>query len=118
MEPSTARYDTVLPALQIGTHSLIFTLKLGSYGDRLCTRGETEAQKEEATSSRSSFEPRQPDSKIWTLYIFTVLTVPLRGINSPNEGLPRVAQWLRLRTPNAGGPGSIPDPGARSHMLQ
>ena len=91
MEPSTARHDTVLPALQIGTHLLIFTLKLGSYGDRLCTRGETEAQKEEATSSRSSFEPRQPGSKIWMVYIFTVLTVPLRGINSPNEGLPG---WL------------------------
>ena len=27
-----------------------------------------------------------------------------------------VAQWLRLRAPNAGGPGSIPDQGTRSHM--
>ena len=26
-----------------------------------------------------------------------------------------VAQWLRLCAPNAGGPGSIPYPGTRSH---
>ncbi|TEA25080.1 hypothetical protein DBR06_SOUSAS6010062, partial [Sousa chinensis] len=29
-----------------------------------------------------------------------------------------VVQWLRLRIPNAGGPGSIPGQGTRSHMLQ
>ncbi|TEA36668.1 hypothetical protein DBR06_SOUSAS310070, partial [Sousa chinensis] len=29
-----------------------------------------------------------------------------------------VVQWLRLHTPNAGGPGSIPGQGTRSHMLQ
>ena len=29
-----------------------------------------------------------------------------------------VAQWLRLCTPNAEGPGSIPGQGARSHRLQ
>ena len=27
-----------------------------------------------------------------------------------------VVQWIRLCTPNAGGPGSIPDQGTRSHM--
>ena len=27
-----------------------------------------------------------------------------------------VAQWIRLHTPNAGGPGSIPAQGTRSHM--
>ncbi|TEA34881.1 hypothetical protein DBR06_SOUSAS4310073, partial [Sousa chinensis] len=27
-----------------------------------------------------------------------------------------VAQWLRLYAPNAGGPGSIPGQGTRSHM--
>ena len=27
-----------------------------------------------------------------------------------------MAQWLRLRAPNAGGPGSIPGQGTRSHM--
>ena len=26
--------------------------------------------------------------------------------------------WLRLRAPNAGGPGSVPIQGTRSHMLQ
>ena len=27
-----------------------------------------------------------------------------------------VVQWVRLSTPNAGGPGSIPGRGTRSHM--
>ena len=27
-------------------------------------------------------------------------------------------QWLKLHAPNAGGPGSIPGQGTRSHMLQ
>ncbi|TEA30377.1 hypothetical protein DBR06_SOUSAS27510017, partial [Sousa chinensis] len=29
-----------------------------------------------------------------------------------------VVQWLRLRAPNAGCPGSIPGQGTRSHMPQ
>ncbi|TEA42215.1 hypothetical protein DBR06_SOUSAS6810144, partial [Sousa chinensis] len=29
-----------------------------------------------------------------------------------------VAQWVRLRAPSAGGPGSIPGQGTRSDMLQ
>ena len=29
-----------------------------------------------------------------------------------------LVQWLRLRTPNAGGPGSVPGQGTRSHMPQ
>ena len=29
-----------------------------------------------------------------------------------------VVQWVRLRIPNAGGPGSIPGQGARSHIPQ
>ena len=33
-------------------------------------------------------------------------------------GTSLVVQWLRLCTPNAGGPGSILDRGNRSHMLQ
>ena len=32
------------------------------------------------------------------------------------EGTSLVAQWLRLQAPNAGGPGSIPGQGTRSHM--
>ena len=34
------------------------------------------------------------------------------------SGTSLVVQWLRLHTANAGGPGSIPGQGARSHMLQ
>ena len=33
-----------------------------------------------------------------------------------DHGTSLVAQWLRLCTPNAGGPGSIPGQGTRSHM--
>ena len=33
-----------------------------------------------------------------------------------NFGTCLVAQWLRLCTPNAGGQGSIPGQGTRSHM--
>ena len=33
-------------------------------------------------------------------------------------GASLVVQWLRLPAPNAGGPGSIPGQGTRSHMLQ
>ena len=29
-----------------------------------------------------------------------------------------VVQWLRHHAPNAGGQGSVPDRGTRSHMLQ
>ena len=32
------------------------------------------------------------------------------------SGTSLVAQWIRLRTPKAGGPGSIPVQGTRSHM--
>ena len=34
------------------------------------------------------------------------------------RGTSLVAQWLRLHAPNAGGLGSIPDRGTRSHMPQ
>ena len=33
-----------------------------------------------------------------------------------NVGTSLVAQWLRLRAPNAESPGSIPGQGTRSHM--
>ena len=34
------------------------------------------------------------------------------------QGTSLVVQWLRLSAPNAGGPGSIPGQGTRSHVLQ
>ena len=34
------------------------------------------------------------------------------------EGTSLVVQWLRLRDPNAGGLGSIPGQGTRSHILR
>ena len=39
-------------------------------------------------------------------------------VGGKKKGTSLVAQWLRVRTPNAGGLGSIPGQGTRSHMLQ
>ena len=39
-------------------------------------------------------------------------------VRNAGSGTSLMAQWLRLRTPNAGGPGSIPGQGTRSHMPQ
>ena len=36
--------------------------------------------------------------------------------NKRNAGTSLVVQWVRLRAPNAGGPGSIPGWGTRCHM--
>ena len=41
----------------------------------------------------------------------------LSHIKIYRAGTSLVAQWLRLCAPNAGGPGLIPGPGTRSHML-
>ena len=41
-----------------------------------------------------------------------------RTIEKVSTGTSLLAQWLRLWAPNAGGPGSIPGQGTRSHMLQ
>ena len=38
--------------------------------------------------------------------------------NNFRVGTSLVVQWLRLHAPNAGGPGSIPGQGTRSHMPQ
>ena len=41
----------------------------------------------------------------------------IQGLKT-HEGTSLVVQWLRLHAPNAGGQGSIPGEGTRSHMLQ
>ena len=44
---------------------------------------------------------------------------PLPPTKKKYEGLPwLVVEWLRLRAPNAGGPGLILGHGTRSHMLK
>ena len=43
------------------------------------------------------------------------VTLVLKGLTL---GTLLVVQWLRLCTPNVGGPGSIPHQGTGSHMLQ
>ena len=40
------------------------------------------------------------------------------GTLNCNLGISLVVQWLRFCAPNAGGPGSIPRQGTRSHVLQ
>ena len=40
------------------------------------------------------------------------------GTIQAKRGTSWVVQWFRLHTPNAGGSGSIPGQGTRSHMLQ
>ena len=39
-------------------------------------------------------------------------------VKNPPAGTSLVVQWLRPCAPNAGGPGSIPGQGTRSHVLQ
>ena len=48
----------------------------------------------------------------------SVLYIHTEVLKYPQMGTSRVTQWLRLRTPNAGDPGSIPGQGTRSHMPQ
>ena len=48
-----------------------------------------------------------------------VLSPCLKGpLKTDTTGTSLVVQWLRLHAPNAGGLGSIPGQGTRSHMLQ
>ena len=39
-------------------------------------------------------------------------------VRNNDSGAFLVVQWLRFHTPNAGGPGSIPGGGTKSHMPQ
>ena len=54
--------------------------------------------------------PRSLDVKFPRFYSAEV------PIKTSGTGTSLVAQWLRLRASNAGGPGSIPGQGTRSHM--
>ena len=40
----------------------------------------------------------------------------ITALKEQETGTSLVVQWLRLHAPNAGGPGSIPGQGTRSHM--
>ena len=58
-------------------------------------------------------------SKIWEeiyICIDVCVWIYVRLKNIVNHGTSLVAQWIRLCTPSAGGPGSIPGQGTRSHM--
>ena len=45
-----------------------------------------------------------------------VIAIWKPSFKKPHSGTSLVVQWVRLRPPNAGGPGSIPARGTRSHM--
>ena len=47
-----------------------------------------------------------------------VTPFPKSPTNDLGPGTSLVVQWLTPHAPKAGGPGSIPDQGTRSHMLQ
>ena len=67
-----------------------------------------------------------PAKDLWELSLYMLLLLRLWMMVSrwhshqemSSLGLPLVVQWLRLCTHNAGGPGSSPGQGNRSHMLQ
>ena len=50
----------------------------------------------------------------WSILKLNIYTF----IRNSNFGTSLVVQWLRLRAPNAGGPGSNPGQGSRSHIPQ
>ena len=56
---------------------------------------------------------RKQDSK---RIAYERLLQPIHKSQEAEAGTSLVAQWLRLRTPNGGGLGSIPGQGTRSHM--
>ena len=51
----------------------------------------------------------------WTSFSYFSIKIQLRKKNSA-EGTSLMVQWLRLLTPNAGSPGSVPGQGTRSRM--
>jgi len=65
--------------------------------------------------------PKQASAHIGTWgFLFVCLFVLPDGFlkNWSLFGTSLMVQWLRLQAPNAGGQGSIPGQGTRSHMLQ
>ena len=70
----------------------------------------------EASSSRGVFLIR---SLVFSLFLLMHLAlISFSFFLIPGFGTYLVAQWLRLHTPNAGIPGSIPSQGTTSHMPQ
>ena len=61
---------------------------------------------------------------VYDLYMYKsscpleLIALSPKSTNSTLSGASQVVQGLRLHAPNAGGLGSIPDQGTRSHMLQ
>ena len=58
-----------------------------------------------------------PNTWLWELWL-THHFIPELFIELKDEvgGTSLVVQWVRLRAPNAGGPGLFPGQGTRSHM--
>ena len=59
----------------------------------------------------------EKEPTVWKINKVPVHTHKMRReLSNKGEGTSLVAQWIRLHAPNAGGPGSIPGQGTRSHM--
>ena len=63
------------------------------------------------------FEQAAFQSRYMNVHIKDIQTI-IREIQIKTTGTSLVVQWLRLHSSNAGGPGSIPGQGTRSHTLQ
>ena len=69
------------------------------------------------TESAPSFSPGQLRRGAAKYSGLVSLCLPGLPSKDPGRGTSLVVQWLRLHTLSAGGPGSIPGQGTRSHML-
>ena len=71
------------------------------------------------TKTKKSIRQAKRQMTRWVQIFVTVLTVDTKTyLQKAYTGTSLVVQWLRLHAPNAGGPGSIPGPGTRSHVPQ
>ena len=57
-----------------------------------------------------------PEGCFFILFMVSFAVQKLLSLKMEVPGTSLVAQWIRLRTPNAGGLGSTPGQGTRSHM--
>ena len=73
------------------------------------------SKRQEITSVAEDVVKRKPFMLGWELIYTAILEDNMRF---SQIGTSLVVQWLRLRALNAGGPGSIPGQGTRSHMPQ
>ena len=67
---------------------------------------------------RCSISSASSEMQIKTTMSYYFIATGMAILKKDRLGTSLAVQWLRLHTPNAGGPGSIPVQGTRSHMPQ